>query len=113
MPIEYEDLDNLRRIVISGRLDIVGTDEIAVKFAGLACADNRRVLVDLTGVSFLASIGIRSFISNAKALQQRGGKMVLFVGDNESIMKTMHTTGIDMLIPMFANEADAVEAALA
>lgn len=114
MSIEFEDLnENLRCITISGRLDILGTEEIATKFAALACANNRRVIVDLTGVSFLASIGIRSLISNAKALQQRGGRMVLFVGDNEAVSKTLETTGIDALLPMFVDAADANEAALA
>ena len=73
MSIEFEDLtESLRLIKISGRLDILGTQEIATKFAALACTENRRVIVDLTAVSFLASIGIRELITNAKALQRRG-----------------------------------------
>jgi anti-anti-sigma factor len=114
MPIEFEDLTNQLRIIsITGRLDIIGTGEIETRFAALACADNRRVLVDLTGVSFLASIGIRALISNAKALQQRGGRLVLFVGTNESVITTLETTGIDSLVPMFRDKAEASEAALA
>jgi len=114
MPIEFEDTsDTLRTIRIAGRLDLVGTDEIATKFAALSTVHDRRVVVDLTGVSFLASIGIRSIITNAKALQQRGGRMVLFVGSNESVAKTLETTGIDSLIPLFSDQAAAVAAASA
>jgi anti-anti-sigma factor len=114
MSIEFEDLkENVRRINIAGRLDILGTDEIAIKFTALACADNRRLIVDLTGVSFLASIGIRAIISNAKALQQRGGRMILFVGDNDSVIKTLETTGIDTVLPIFRDMTAASEAALA
>lgn len=102
MNIECIDLsDSLRSISLTGRMDILGTDTIATKFAALATAANHRVIVDLTQVDFLASIGIRALISNAKALQQRGGKMVLFVGANEIVSKTLTTTGIDTLIPMF------------
>lgn len=114
MSIEFEDLnENLRNISISGRLDIMGTEEIAMKFSALACADNRRLIVDLTGVSFLASIGIRELITNAKALQRRGGRMVLFVGENASVIKTLEATGIDALLPMFVDMVDAKGAALA
>jgi anti-anti-sigma factor len=70
-------------------------------------------VVDLTAVSFLASIGIREIITNAKAAQQRGGRLVLFVGDNNAVTKTLETTGIDALIPMFADYAAAEKAALA
>jgi anti-sigma B factor antagonist len=112
--INFVDVsENFRRISISGRLDILGSDAIALKFTSLAVATQRRLVVDLTAVSFLASIGIRAIISNAKALQQRGGKMVLFVGDNATVTKTLEATGIDSLIPMFADAAEANKAALA
>jgi anti-sigma B factor antagonist len=113
MAIDFDDSkDNLRRIIITGRLDISGTDEIATKFAALAASAQRRVVVDLTGVSFLASIGIRSIISTAKALQQRGGKMVLLVGNDSSTQKTLEITGIPDLIPMFTDAVAAEKLAL-
>ena len=72
MSIQYsDDSYHFRRISISGRLDIAGTDAIATQFTALAASAPRRVIVDLTAVSFLASIGIRALITNAKALQQR------------------------------------------
>ncbi|MFZ2124076.1 MAG: STAS domain-containing protein [Rhodoferax sp.] len=114
MPIDFEDCSNqVRRIILTGRLDIPGTAEIDSKFAALSAAAERRVVVDLTGISFLASFGIRSLITNAKAQQNRGGRMVLFVGDNAPIAKTLESTGIDALIPMFATLAEAEKAALA
>lgn len=113
MGITFEDIGNqYRRIDISGRLDIPGTEEIAVKFAAMAVADQRKVIVDLTQVSFLASIGIRAIITNAKALQSRNGKMILHVGDNVSVAKTLTTTGVDSLIPMFTDFSSAERAAL-
>jgi anti-sigma B factor antagonist len=114
MTIDFEDVsENFRRISISGRLDIPGTDAIAIKFAALAATANRRIVVDLTSVSFLASIGIRAIIVNAKALQQRGGRMVLLVGDNTMAAKTLQTTGIDALLPIFTDAAEAERAVLA
>jgi anti-anti-sigma factor len=114
MTITHEDVsDSFRRIVLSGRLDSRGTDEIATRFAALAAAPSRRVVVDLTGIDFLASIGIRALLSNAKALEQKGGRLVLFVGANSAVTKTLEATGIDALIPMFADAVEAEKAALA
>lgn len=114
MPIKHEDLTNeLRLISISGRLDILGTDEIATKFAALACINNKRVIVDLTEVNFLASIGIRSLIINAKALQSKGGRLVLFIGNNTHVTGVLAATGIDSLLPTFSDLSLASEAALA
>ena len=77
MPIDYQDSSpDTRMIRISGRLDIIGTGEIEGKFAALAATEKMHLVVDLSAVSFLASIGIRSIISNAKAQQQRGGVVI-------------------------------------
>ncbi len=114
MTIEFEDItDSLRKVTITGRLDIPGTDEIANRFASLVASSDRRVIVDLTAVNFLASIGIRAIITNAKALQRRGGRMVIFAGQNEAVTKTLDITGIDALIPVFAEFSAAKKAVIA
>jgi anti-anti-sigma factor len=113
MPIQFEDSgEDLRRIILSGRLDVPGTGEIETKFAALSAAGRRRLVVDLSAVSFLASIGIRAIITNAKAQQNRGGRTILFVGNNVSVTKTLEATGIDALVPMFKDLLEAKRAAL-
>ncbi len=113
MPITFEDTDErLRHVRLSGRLDIPGIDAISERFAELSAATRRQLVVDLSEVSFLVSFGIRELITNAKAVQRRGGRMVLFVGDNAAVHRTLRTTGIDTLIPTFSDAAQAQRAAL-
>jgi anti-anti-sigma factor len=113
MPITFEDAnDALRRICLTGRLDIPGIDAISETFAELAVHSKRRIVVDLSAVTFLVSFGIRELITNAKLIQQRGGRMVIFVGDNKSVYKTLEATGIATLIPTFIDAAQADRAAL-
>jgi len=114
MSISYDDIgDNLRRIVIAGRLDMPGTDSVATKLEELIAAPKKGVVVDLSSVKFLASIGIRALIASAKAVQQRGGKMVLVVDGGSSALMSLEATGVDQLIPIFRNAADAERAAVA
>jgi anti-sigma B factor antagonist len=114
MTIAFTDLEeNLRSISLNGRLDIQGTEEISSEFSALTAAAKKNVLVDLTAVSFLASMGIRELISNAKALQRRGGRIVLYVGDNALIAKILETTNISELLPLFRVKEEAEKAALA
>ena len=111
MAIEFNDSPaGLRTVTIDGRLDITGTDAIANRFTALAATANRHVLVDLSRLEFLASIGIRSIISVAKALQLRGGQMALLVEAGSRIEKTLSTTGVDALIPMFTERQQAEQA---
>lgn len=112
MSIIYEDTgESLRHIRLSGRLDIPGIEAISADFADLSAATRRCIVVDLSGVTFLVSFGIRELITNAKAIQQRGGRMVIFVGDNKAVHKTLVTTGIDTLIPTYTDAGQAAGAA--
>ena len=114
MAIRYEDVnENFRRIFLTGRLDTAGSERIATEFTVLAASATRGVVVDLTDVTFLSSMGIRALISAAKAQQARGGRVVLYVAGNDVVGRTLEATGIDELIPTFEDAADAERALLA
>ncbi len=114
MSISHDDVGaDLRRIVIAGRLDIPGTDSVASRLVELAAAAKKAVVVDLSAVKFLASVGIGALIASAKAVKQRGGKMVLVVNDGSTVRMSLEATGVDQLIPVFDSVADAEKAALA
>jgi len=113
MSISHDDIgDNLRRIEISGRLDIEGTNSVASQLVELTQAPKKGVVVDLSSVRFLASIGIRALITSAKAVEQRGGKMVLVVDGGSTVLTSLVATGVDQMIPIFRNAAEAEKAAL-
>jgi anti-anti-sigma factor len=114
MSISYVDIgEDLRRIEITGRLDMVGAGSIASQLVELTAAPKKGVLVDMSGVEFLASIGIRALIASAKAVQARGGRMVLIVNPATTVVMSLKATGVDLLIPVFDNREDAERAALA
>jgi anti-sigma B factor antagonist len=106
--LEADGSIKLRRVSLSGRLDMLGMDEIALKLTSLTAIKPLPVILDLRDVSFLASIGIRSIISSARALDQKGGRMVLLVGSNDLVKATLESTGIDEVIPLF-DDADQAE----
>lgn len=112
--ISFDDVgDDLRRINISGRLDTSGASSISGRLVELAGDPKKAVVVDLTEVQFLASIGIGALISSAKAVTGRGGKMALVVDHGSGVMSSLEVTGIDALIPIFRKAADAESAVLA
>jgi anti-anti-sigma factor len=114
MSISHTDVgDNLRKIVISGRLDTVGTESVAGEREKLAAAPKKGVVVDLSSLKFLASLGIRALLISAKAVEERGGKMVLVVGTNSQVAMSLEATGLSELLPMFKSEGEAERAAVA
>lgn len=113
MSVSYEDVgENLRRIVISGRLDMEGTDSLSPRIMELVEEPKSGVIIDLSAVRFLASVGIRVLVACAKAVQQRGGKLVVVVAQGSTVAMSLEATGVDELIPVFTNGAEAGQAAL-
>lgn len=112
--IQYDDVgQDLRRILISGTLDATGANAIASQLMEFASGPKKAVVVDLSGVRFLASVGIGALIASAKAVKSRGGKMALVVDKRSTVMMSLEATGVDQLIPVFAGFSEAEKAALA
>lgn len=111
--ITHEDIGaDLRRIMISGRLDTPGTNAISPSLHELAAAPVRAVIVDLCGVQFAASIAIGQMIATAQEVKARGGHMVLLVGGTSAVMMTLKMGVIDRIIPVFENYHEAHASAL-
>ena len=100
MELHFNETNGIRLIKLNGRLDIIGTGAIETKFTGYCAGDNVRVIVDLSDVDFLASIGIRMLMLTAKSLANRGGKMVL-LKPIPDVRGVLEITGIPAIIPIY------------
>ena len=93
-------------------MDIIGTGAIETKFAGYCAGENPRVVVDLSEVDFLASIGIRLLMLIAKSIASRGGKMAL-LNPMPEVQHVLEITGIPTIIPIYPSLESAETALMA
>lgn len=100
--------DGLLCINLEGRLDVDGALAVENRFAFATTTSKENVIVDLSAVTFLASIGIRMLMTAARGKQGRGGKMVMAAAQ-PAVHKVLLMAGIDQLIPLY----DTVEQAQA
>ena len=112
MELQYSEVNGIRLIKLIGKLDAAGFINVDLKFTIHCAGENARVLVDLSGVTFLASIGIRMLTMNAKSLSARSGKMALFNPSPEA-RNVLEMTGIPAIIPTYDNHEEAETALLA
>ena len=64
------------KVVLVGKLDISGAEKIDVPLATVA-GSRGNIVVDMAGVDFIASIGIRHLVMAAKAVARKSGMLVL------------------------------------
>lgn len=108
MELQFSELENgISQLKLIGVLDVQGVDAIGTKFAGYSTGDQSKVLVDLSEVEFLTSIGIRLLVTTAKSVVSRDGKLVL-LNPNENVKSVLEMTGIMDIIPIHASLEQAV-----
>jgi anti-anti-sigma factor len=93
---------------LNGRLDAPGVDRIETRFTAVVVAQGKSAAIDLSGVTFLASMGIRMLVANARALGRKGGKLVLF-GATEPVREVLNQAALDDLLPTVESEAQAID----
>jgi anti-anti-sigma factor len=101
MELQFTTMDNdIRLIKLTGKMDIVGTGEMETKFTGYCAGEKVRVIVDLSEVDFLSSIGIRLLTRTAKFVVKQGGKMVL-INPIPGVNNVLEVSGIPEIIPVY------------
>lgn len=107
MRLQYGELDDgIRLIKLSGALDNNGVGDVEMEFVRICTGDNVCVLVDLSKVNYISSIGIPLLINSAKSLTRQGGKMALF-NPPKSVENILELTGIPLIIPIYSDLASA------
>ncbi|MEO7760793.1 MAG: STAS domain-containing protein [Casimicrobiaceae bacterium] len=94
------------KIALHGRLDTTGVGAIETRFA--AAAARKNTLVDLSDVTFLASMGIRMLISAARSLKLSGNRLVLF-GAPTLVGEVLDNAGLGQIIAIAPDEGRALE----
>jgi stage II sporulation protein AA (anti-sigma F factor antagonist) len=106
--VSVDEIRGIRRVSLSGRLDADGLRSVEDDFRAAATAEPN-VIVDLSAVDFLASMGIRMLVAASQEQEQLGGKLRL-AGPDELTMRILKTTGIDQLVPVHATADEAASA---
>jgi anti-sigma B factor antagonist len=104
--MEVEDTGDVARVVLTGRMDF--QHALALDEPLNAVAESRRAMViDLSGLEFMASLGLRTLIKCAKTMNRRQGRLAL-LSPRPVIAEILQVSGIVELIPICHSEAEAL-----
>ena len=109
MDVVITDLSGVTKAELSGRLDTASVNQVETSFIAGIVPKAQHTVVDLTNVSFIASLGIRMLLSAARVLSRRGAKFVMY-GATPAVMEIIETTALSEIIPVLGTEADALAA---
>lgn len=93
-------------VALRGRLDVLGVDTVETKLTAAVVPSGKHAVIDMSGVTFVASLGIRMFVSLGRALARDGRKLVLH-SCQEDVAEVFEMAALDQLITIAASPDDA------
>jgi anti-anti-sigma factor len=109
-PLDMEALpseNGVTRLRLWGRLDSTGADRVGERFTQHVVSGAQPTVVDLSGVSYVSSMGIRLLIASAKGLRKKGATMVLF-GAQHSVRAVFEQAALDQILDIVPGQAEAM-----
>jgi anti-anti-sigma factor len=97
-------------VALGGRLDTPGVAQIELRFTATLVPRAARAIVDLSKVEFIGSMGIRMFISVARALSRKQGKLILYA-PQPLVKEVLDTVSLGEIIPVTSDISSALAAA--
>jgi len=94
-------------VTLSGKLDLKAALEIDQPFKEKV-TPHTAVIVDMTDVDFLASMGLRTLVLAAKRINAQLGRLVL-LNPHPDVQAVLIASGVDTLLPVFHDRSAAEE----
>lgn len=108
MDIQVEKYDHTTVILIDGQLNAATTSQIQDQVLASA-RDGRRILLDMSGVTYLSSAGLRMLLLLYRRIHDTHGLMAL-AGLSEEVSDVMSITGFLDLFTVYNSRNDGLTA---
>ncbi len=111
MKIIRKDRGGAVVLALEGKLNQASADALhsaAMEIAG--DPDCKALVIDMGGVDFIASVGIRALIRPSQSMSMRGGKLAV-ANLNPQIDEFFRLTGLDQMFRVFSTVEEAVSGA--
>jgi anti-sigma B factor antagonist len=99
LQVELERQGNRVAVLAWGELDISSAEEFSEKLRGAITESPFGVMVDLGGVTFIDSTGLRALIS-AATLCHGAGRELIVMRASEQVQCVIETSGVADLLPV-------------
>jgi anti-sigma B factor antagonist len=101
-----EATDAFTSVAVRGRLDAAGVGEVDLKLTSQTVARRKPAIIDLTEVSFIASLGIGMLVAIARSLRSHGVGVAVVAGPH--VRKILEMTNVGSLVPVVATREEAL-----
>ena len=109
MEIHTREVRDLMIVDMAGRLDSQTAGPASADLNRIAQGAHKKVLLNVGGLAYISSAGLRAILVAAKLVDVNGGVMKICQA-NASVKKVMEVSGMSSLLHLYDTEAEAAAA---
>jgi anti-sigma B factor antagonist len=108
LAVHESDVDGVRLLEVFGELDLATAPRLCARLDAARGARVRRLVVDLTGVDFIDSTGLRALMGASTELRHAGGKLAVALLPEGGVARLFDVTGIRENLRTFDTQGEAL-----
>jgi anti-sigma B factor antagonist len=108
LAVHESDVEGVRLVEAFGELDLATAPQLCARLDTARSERVRRLVVDLTGVDFCDSTGLRALMGASTELRHAGGRLAVVLLPDGAVSRLFDVAGIRESIPTFDSQAEAL-----
>lgn len=108
MEIDQKIIDNIPIIAVSGRIDASTSKDLENALNSLIDGNNMNIVIDLAGVEYISSVGLRVMLAALKMVRPKQGDVKL-VALQPFVREVFEITGFTKLFTIYPNQGEAID----
>ncbi len=108
--IEDRTDGDLAIVAMGGELDYEASPQLRARLVGAIKAGGRRLVLDLSDVTFIDSTAIGVLAGTVARRDEAGGGSLSVVSTNDKVLQIFEITGLDGVISLHSSREEAVSA---
>jgi anti-anti-sigma factor len=93
-------------VSLRGEMDMSNADAIEASLRDAIEQGVDRVVIDLSGLAFVDSSGVRVLLALGSRLRERRRELILVVPDEGIVRRVLAVSGVDAVVPVVADAAE-------
>lgn len=107
MKTEVQQENNSRIVAVTGNVDALTAPDLAKTISDQITEGHVNLVVNLIGVEFMSSAGLRTLLGAVKEARSQGGDLRI-VSTNPGIDKVLKMSGFHNIAKVFSSQDEAV-----
>ena len=107
LQINVSEMKRVRLFEVAGRVDSVNANEFGAALDEALRDGKRNLVLDLSGVEYMSSAGLREMVRVLKQVRREGGDLRL-AALSERVQEVLELAGLDTIFEIYPTQVEAV-----